>query len=606
MLQFPTIAPVEAVSRPRWSVVIPAHNCAEYLARALPEVLSQLEEHDAEVIVVDDASSDNPESVVEEMGAGRVRLVRNDENLGAVATFNRCLDLSRGELVHLLHGDDEVLPGFYAAMDAAMAAETTVAAVCRAEDIDSEGTSHHTTRSYRHGTGVWNDALETLAVSNRVRTPGIVVRRSTYEQVGGYRTDLTHAADWEMWTRIAAHGPIVFVDEVLARYRKHEESHTSTLVSSGANIRERVTAIGVVSSHVAPERRARLIRRALAYSVYFAGRSALQQASAGSWIAAARQAVEAGRCLALIPQGAAVPDRPTTTPRDMPPAAPTADDGKVAVVVLTQCDRPAELSRAIGSIRAQVGVLPHVVLVVNGAPAPQDVPVDQLIVLPDNVGIPAGRNIGAGASKSEVVMFLDDDAELQDPRHLASVRDRFAADPRLGALAFRIVDEEGRTQRRHVPRPGSRSAEVSGPVTHFIGAAFAVRAAAFKSLGGFDPRFFYAMEESDLAWRLMDRGWSIWYSADLIAFHPRTAPSRHHNSVRLQARNRFWMAWRSLPAPMMAGYLLTWTAVPAARREPVREVIAGYREAAADRPERRPLRWRTIARMTRLGRPPVL
>lgn len=304
MTPIPTIAPVATGDRPTWSVVIPVHNCADYLARALPEVLAQLAGRtDAEIIVVDDASADDPARVVEELGRGRVRLVRNETNLGAIGTFNRAVSLASGHLVHLLHGDDETMPGFYAAMEAAMSDTDSVAAVCRVEDIDADGTPLHQTRSYRRGTGVWTDVLDALAVSNRVRAPGIVVRRSAYEAVGGYRDDLPHAADWEMWTRLAAAGPVMFVDEVLARYRRHDASHTSTLVRSGANVRERVTAIGLVSTHVAEHRRRATVRRALACSVYFAGRGAVNLARSGDLVAAARQAREAARCAALIPRG---------------------------------------------------------------------------------------------------------------------------------------------------------------------------------------------------------------------------------------------------------------------------------------------------------------
>jgi GT2 family glycosyltransferase len=114
------------------------------------------------------------------------------------------------------------------------------------------------------------------------------------------------------------------------------------------------------------------------------------------------------------------------------------------------------------------------------------------------------------------------------------------------------------------------------------------------------------MEESDLAWRLLDAGWSIWYSADLKVFHPRTDPSRHQGYALLAARNRLWMAWRSLPWPVMAGHLITWTIASAVRGAPLREVFAGYREALSARPARHPIRWRTVVRMTLLGRPPVV
>jgi GT2 family glycosyltransferase len=279
---------------------------------------------------------------------------------------------------------------------------------------------------------------------------------------------------------------------------------------------------------------------------------------------------------------------------------------EIAVVVLTQGTRATELARAIASVRAQQQVDPHLVLVVNGAAPPQADRPYQLVVLPKNVGIPSGRNIGAAAADARLIMFLDDDAELLDPGLLAAVVDRFNANPRLGAMSIHLIDEEGRTQQRHVPRLGLRSAERSGPVTHFVGAACVVRAAAFHGVDGFDPRFFYAMEESDLSWRLLDAGWSVWYSADLKVFHPRTAPSRHPRYALLTARNRLWMAWRSLPGPMLAGYLLTWTIAAVARGAPLRDVLAGYREAWSALPARQPIQWRTVVRMTLLGRPPVV
>lgn len=279
---------------------------------------------------------------------------------------------------------------------------------------------------------------------------------------------------------------------------------------------------------------------------------------------------------------------------------------EIAVVVLTQADRPIELTRAIASVRAQRHVEPQLVLVVNGAAAPHGQPCDQLIVLPQNTGIPGGRNIGAAVADAPLIMFLDDDAELLDPELLAAVVDRFEADSGLGAMSIRLIDEEGHTQQRHVPRLGAGSAERSGAVTHFVGAACVVRAATFYAVDGFDPRFFYSMEESDLAWRLLDAGWSIWYSADLKAFHPHSAPSRHHGYVRLTARNRLWMAWRSLPAPLLVGYLMTWTIAALLRGAPSREVLDGYQSAWSDRPMRRPIRWRTVARMTLLGRPPIV
>lgn len=280
----------------------------------LPEVMAQLaHRRDAEIIVVDDASTDDPAGMVGRLSSDHVRYQRNSRHLGAIATFNRCLETARGELVHLLHGDDAIRPGFYRAMESVLSDPTIVAAVCRVQDIDADGVPIYVTRSYRNGTGVWTEALEMIAVSNRVRPPGIVVRRSAYEHVGGYRTDLPHAADWEMWARLAAHGPLVFVDEVLACYRRHDRSDTSARILTGANVQERISAIGVVAGHIAPQRRPRTTRRALAFSVVFACRTALSLVNDGNWAAAGQQFRQAARCARMLPRGVRPPAEPITS-----------------------------------------------------------------------------------------------------------------------------------------------------------------------------------------------------------------------------------------------------------------------------------------------------
>lgn len=297
----------ERMSKLRWSVVIPVHNCAHYLADALVEVVEQLgERDDAEIIVVDDASSDNPEAVVRAVGKGKVRYERNAENIGAVRTFNRCIALSRGEIVHILHGDDVVLDDFYSTIENALEGTSAVMAMCRTIDIDCGGATLYESRHYRRGTGVWEGAFAALSVSNRVRAPGVVVRRSAYEEFGPFRPDLPHAADWELWTRMASRGPVVFVDEVLACYRKHAESDTARRMVTGINIRERVTAIGLISGHVAPARRRATIRKALLYSVIYAGRCAIAAAKRQRWRVASAQAREAARCLVLAPRASPV------------------------------------------------------------------------------------------------------------------------------------------------------------------------------------------------------------------------------------------------------------------------------------------------------------
>ena len=298
MTNGPTIHPVAPGDRPVWSVVIPAHQCADLVGRTVSSVLEQLgERHDAEIIVVDDGSTDHPEHAVAAVDPdGRVVVERNDRALGAVANFNRCLRATRGRYVHLLHGDDIVFPGFYERMERALDEPGIVTAVCRARYIDGHDRSGVVTRHEREGSGRWDGVLHTLAVSNRIRPAAIVARRDAYEQVGGFRTDLPHAADWEMWMRLAAHGPVYFVDEALAAYRIHGASDTATRVRTGINIRERREVLDDIVAYLPPSDRSAVRRKARGYSGLYAVRTAGRSLRTGDVRAVAAQLREAAIC----------------------------------------------------------------------------------------------------------------------------------------------------------------------------------------------------------------------------------------------------------------------------------------------------------------------
>lgn len=117
-------------------------------------------------------------------------------------------------------------------------------------------------------------------------------------------------------------------------------------------------------------------------------------------------------------------------------------------------------------------------------------------------------------------------------------------------------------------------------------------------------------EETDLAWRALDAGWDILYEPQLVLQHPRTSPARHAVYHRMTARNRVWLARRHLPAPLVPVYLGVWTVLTVARTRSasgLRAWFGGFAEGLRTDPgPRRPMRWRTVARMTSLGRPPVV
>ncbi len=290
-----------------------------------------------------------------------------------------------------------------------------------------------------------------------------------------------------------------------------------------------------------------------------------------------------------------------------PSSASSAGPVRVSWVLLTMGDRPAELAAAVASIPAAAGVEHEVVVVVNGR-ADAVVPDGVVRVdLEQNVGIPAGRNRGAQHATGDLLVFLDDDAVVQDPGLVARTVARFAAEPDLAAVGFRIVDPDGGgTAARHVPRLGRGDPERSGDVTSFPGGACAVRAAAFHAVGGLPDPFFYALEETDLAWRLIDAGWRIAYDGDAVVHHPRTEIERHGSATRLTARNRVLLARRRLPWILGVLYVADWFAITWLRTRRIGELWQGTREGLEGPVDRQPMRWRTVWTLTRLGRPPVV
>ena len=259
--------PPPGAARPRWSVMIPTFDCAATLRATLASVLAQDPgPAEMQIEVVDDASTrDDPAAVVDAVGGGRVAFHRQPRNLGHVANFNSCLQRARGHLVHLLHGDDLVLPGFYAAMARPFAAEPAIgAAFCRHLFVDDDGRTIGLGAPVQPRSGVVPGWLETIAVEQRIQPPAMVVRRSAYERVGGFDGRIrAYGEDWEMWVRLAAAYPVWYEAEVLAAYRLREGTLSGRALRSGLNVRDFRTAIALNHALLPPAVADAVTRRAL-------------------------------------------------------------------------------------------------------------------------------------------------------------------------------------------------------------------------------------------------------------------------------------------------------------------------------------------------------
>lgn len=262
----PRILPVsDGAPRPFWSVMIPTYNCADFLRETLLSVLSQDPgPEQMEIEVVDDCSTkDDPEAVVQELGRGRVRFYRQPRNAGAIGNFNTCVRRSRGHWLHILHGDDTVRPGYYAHAADAIGAHPEIGAVTfRYIYIFEDGHWQHLSEiESRTPTVLGSEFLERMMLTNEIMFPAMVVRRSVYEELGGFRPELVHCADWDMWLRTVLHRPIFYDPEPLACYRVHAAADTARLVSTGENVRDERRFMRFLSSYVPPDQARAVYRK---------------------------------------------------------------------------------------------------------------------------------------------------------------------------------------------------------------------------------------------------------------------------------------------------------------------------------------------------------
>jgi len=280
-------------SRPgnsRFSVILPTYEPDEKLSRAILSVLAQAPSDDQwQIAVVDDASERiDVEALVRAADpTGRVELLRHDTRLGIGGNWNRALAVAQGELVHLLHQDDSVLPGFYARIDGLFRRSPALGmAFCRCRIVDGDDRPIKTSSRVRWTAGTIDGWLPMIAERQRVQCPAAVVARSTYEAVGNYRTDLCLTLDWEMWVRIAARHAVGYEPRTLAVYRRHAASESARISALDGVWPDLLRAIGINACSLPEASRAEIVQASALWYAGSARRAAAKQLASGDAAAA--------------------------------------------------------------------------------------------------------------------------------------------------------------------------------------------------------------------------------------------------------------------------------------------------------------------------------
>jgi teichuronic acid biosynthesis glycosyltransferase TuaG len=247
---------------PRVSVIIPAFNAERHIEETLRSVQGQTYV-DWEVVVCDDGSTDRTVEGAHRFGH-RLKVVRNESNIGPAAARNLAIEHSTGELLAFLDADDYWLPTYLerqvSLYDAAQADSGDVGIVaCNALLLDADAVRSETyldrVRFPRTVT------LRRLLQSNPIFVSALVPRR-VVEEVGGFCPDLYGTEDLDLWMRIVEAGyRVVGTSEPLAVYRISSRSLSSD-PSAMARDKQRTYRRALQRGNL-PPREQRIARRGL-------------------------------------------------------------------------------------------------------------------------------------------------------------------------------------------------------------------------------------------------------------------------------------------------------------------------------------------------------
>jgi glycosyltransferase involved in cell wall biosynthesis len=214
----------------KFSIVIPVYNRPEYLRQAIASCLKQTA-REFEIIVSDDCSLEDLRPVTESFGDSRIKYYRSQSRLGAARNHQHAVLLSSGVYAIALHSDDLLLPECLETAGAALDLNPAAAAVyfpcIYLSRLTLNGFSLVPMIRFADG-GIFrkNSWLEQYS---GVNPSCCLFRRTAFDLIGGYRTSLRFAYDWEIYMRfMEIGGGVIFLSQVLSIYRQHEEQAIRT------------------------------------------------------------------------------------------------------------------------------------------------------------------------------------------------------------------------------------------------------------------------------------------------------------------------------------------------------------------------------------------
>ena len=211
------------------SFVVLSYNFAAYLGECVDSILRQDGDHDFEIIVVDDASTDATAALLDSFCDSRITVLRHAENQGHAATVNDGIARARGRFIARIDGDDRYRPGFLNAVLPVFSHHPEVGLVYGdAALMDRTGKITVDTSDRVHGADHKGKELVALLELNFICAPTVIARREAWEPCLPVPSHLAFH-DWYFTILMARRYEFYYLHRVLADYRVHPGNHHSRI-----------------------------------------------------------------------------------------------------------------------------------------------------------------------------------------------------------------------------------------------------------------------------------------------------------------------------------------------------------------------------------------
>jgi|SRR6185312_12310103 len=234
------------MNTPLISICIPTYNGGKFLHECIDSAINQ-SYRNIEIIIVDDCSIDSTYDVIRSYAVNdsRIKIFRNEKNIGLVGNWNRCIELSSGEWIKFLFQDDYLVHDCIQIMANAIASGDKLIVSERQYTLDESEKDYNvhsvitlkklgissTVPLFIEPGKIAPWAVEYICL-NFIGEPTVVMfRKDIVEELGFFNPDLTQICDLEYFLRIACNYGLKYVPQPLTYFRLHKDSTSATNVA---------------------------------------------------------------------------------------------------------------------------------------------------------------------------------------------------------------------------------------------------------------------------------------------------------------------------------------------------------------------------------------